>query len=304
MLSIQQIQYIIALADEKHFGKASEQCYVTQPTLSMQIKKAEEFLGHLVFDRSRSPLALTPFGEELIPVLRDIQSDYDKVEVLKDKFEGKFTERLKVAVIPTISSYLVPDMFDSWKKEMGNTELELIELKTEEIIDALNEQKIDMGIFAGPFVHDKMQVNPLFKEEIKAYYPDASSSVVMASELEEEHPWLLTPGNCLRTQMVHFCNIEKDENLKWNYEGGNIDLLMKMVDLEGGYTLVPYNYKRDDVKVKRIISSDGFVPVRDIIAVYPNRSIKSQSIKRIVRSIQLNYPPIPKDKQYQILNWK
>ncbi len=123
MISFQQIQYILAIEETRHFQKASDLCFVTQPTLSMQVKKAEETLGYSVFDRSSSPLSLTPFGEDLIPVLRELQIDFDNIQKLVLKSSGAYTERLRLAIIPTISPFMVPDMFDDWKSLLQNLTL-------------------------------------------------------------------------------------------------------------------------------------------------------------------------------------
>ncbi|PWL28766.1 MAG: hypothetical protein DCO96_08050 [Fluviicola sp. XM-24bin1] len=305
MISIQQIQYIITVAEERQFQRASERCFVTQPTLSMQIKKAEETLGNKIFDRSRSPLELTEYGSKLLPILRDVISEYNRVEALTKQEEGTFREQLRVAVIPTIAGYLLPDLFDKWKDELEDIELTIEEMKTEEILVALEEKTIDMGILAGPVQHPKWRTNILYHEEIYAYTPQFENRVIASSELEKEHPWLLSKGNCLRTQMVHFCELEPESDKGWNYEGGNIELLVKMVDLHGGYTLIPEHYAAS-LKVKGLnrIESDDLHenPAREIIAVCSNRTPKWHAIERLIRTVQLKYGQ--KDIQnLKLLNW-
>lgn len=305
MISIQQIQYIVTVAEERQFQRASERCFVTQPTLSMQIKKAEETLGNKIFDRSRSPLELTEYGSKLLPILRDVISEYNRVEALTKQEEGTFREQLRVAVIPTIAGYLLPDLFDKWKEELEDIELTIEEMKTEEILVALEEKTIDMGILAGPVQHPKWRTNILYHEEIYAYTPQMENRVISSSELEKEHPWLLSKGNCLRTQMVHFCELEPESDQGWNYEGGNIELLVKMVDLHGGYTLIPEHYAAS-LKIDGLnrIESDDLRenPAREIIAVCSNRTPKWHAIERLIRTVQLKYGQ--KDIQnLKLLNW-
>jgi LysR family hydrogen peroxide-inducible transcriptional activator len=117
MISLQQMQYIVILSEELQFQKASDRCFVTQPTLSMQLKKAEEQLGYAIFDRSTSPLSLTDFGKQLLPILREILSENDKIKLLKDRQNNIFVEEIKIGVIPTVAHYLVPTMFEKWKKK-------------------------------------------------------------------------------------------------------------------------------------------------------------------------------------------
>ncbi len=304
MLSIQQIDYIIALAEEKHFVRASERCFVTQPTLSMQIKKAEDALDNLIFDRSVTPIALTPFGEKLLPVLYDLKVDYAKINVIKEQAKGVYSERLKIAIIPTISAYMIPDLFLQWKNEFDNIEVQIEEQKTEQIIENLKANQIDLGIMAGPYNEQKVRTIPLYREEIKAYVPEIKGKVIETDDLEELHPWLLTQGNCLRTQMVNFCGIGRSELSDWNYEGGNIELLTKMVDMHAGYTLVPEYYSIHNTKGLRVIESkNGDRPAREIIGVFNKRNYKTESIEKILRTIQLKYAKQGKQENIRVLSW-
>lgn len=292
MISFQQIQYIIAVAEERQFQRASERCFVTQPTLSMQVKKAEETLSHLIFDRSRSPLTLTNYGEQLLPILRDILSEYGKIEVLTKKRNGTFKEQIKIAVIPTIAGYMIPSLYQKWRGVLKDVDLVIEEMKTEEIIVALEEKSIDLGILAGPLHRSKWRTSVLYQEEICVYAPHLGKKIVTPAELEEYHPWLLTKGNCLRTQMIHFCELNNQKTSNWNYEGGNIELLVKMVDLHKGYTLIPSNYlDLLGLNESTRIQSEKLkeFPAREIIAVCSNRSPKWSSMEKLIREIQLNY---------------
>lgn len=306
MISIQQIQYIVTVAEERQFQRASDRCFVTQPTLSMQIKKAEETLGNRIFDRSRSPLELTEYGTKLLPILRDVLSEYNRIEALSQLEQGTFREQLRIAVIPTIAGYLLPDLFDEWKQELDDIELTIEEMKTEEILVALEEKSIDLGILAGPVQHPKWRTNILYHEEIFAYTPQYKKRTIASSELEQEHPWLLSKGNCLRTQMIHFCELNGKSEQGWNYEGGNIELLVKMVDLHGGYTLIPEHYAAS-LKIEGLnrIESDGLHehPAREIIAVCSNRTPKWHAIERLIRTVQLKYGQ-REVKNLKLLDWK
>lgn len=306
MISIQQMQYIVAVTEERQFQRASERCFVTQPTLSMQIKKAEESLGNRIFDRSRSPLELTEYGNELLPILRDLLTEYDRIQALGNKENGTFKEQLRIAIIPTIAGYMLPELYDVWKQELADTELMIEELKTEEILVALEEKTIDMGILAGPVHHPKWRTSVLYHEEIYAYAPQLHNGIISPTDLEKQHPWLLRKGNCLRTQMIHFCELEDSNDNGWNYEGGNIELLVKMVDMHGGYTLIPKHYSdilgKNDLK--RIQSDDlQEFPAREIIAVSANRSSKWQAMERLIRSVQLKYGS-PEKTPLKLLNWQ
>lgn len=307
MLSLQQMHYIQVLSEELQFQKASEKCFVTQPTLSMQIKKAEDTLGHLIFDRTKNPMQLTAFGKEIMPVIRDILTENDKLKLICERLKGNIKEDIRLGIIPTVSAYMVHKMFDFWKRTSDNIILNIEEYKSEELIHKLEKKEIDIAIMAGPFNDLKYRTIPLYQEEIFVYCPDIESQEIQISQLENLHPWLLNKGNCLRTQMIKFCQINEKNGIdEWNYQGGNIDLLIEMVNRNGGYTLVPENYnlsEKTSLHLKRIQGIEG-APAREIIGIYNNRSIKKEPIEKILRSIQLQYSKPFSSNQYNVLNWK
>lgn len=309
MISLQQMQYILSVSDCRHFQRASEACFVTQPTLSMQIKKAEEDLGYLIFDRSRNPLTLTKYGEKLIVIIRDVLNELEKIPKLTKSMNGSYIEHLRIGIIPTISAYLVSDMFDKWKASLPHVQVTIEEMKSDELLIALEKKEIDLAIMAGPFNKSNVRTIPLFKEEIKAYLPSIKEEHIYSSQLSDLHPWLLSKGNCLRTQMIHFCGLGNELEGSWNYEGGNLELLLRMVDMKGGYSLIPEEYQRvlklDNSKCKRIYSTEtNEIPAREIIGFFPNRTAKWESIETIIRGIQINYGKNDSDTKYQILNWR
>ena len=310
MISIQQMQYILVLSEQKQFQRASELCFVTQPTLSMQVKKAEEDLGYAIFDRSKNPIELTIYGMKLIPLIRDVLNETGKIEVLTKKFKGIYKEQVRIGIIPTIASYLVADMFSLWQEKLKGIQLIILEQKTEELLVSLERKELDMAILAGPLNDSKMRTIPLFKEEILAFCPSLKNKTILTNDLNDLHPWLLSKGNCLRTQMIQFCEIKEDnESDSWNYEGGNIELLMKMVEQNGGYTLVPKNYHLNEHQRKQLRSiktragADEAVPAREIIAISPNKSLKWNSLDALIREVQVNYNKEREDIKMSVLNW-
>lgn len=306
MISIQQMQYIVVLSEEQQFQRASDRCFVTQPTLSMQIKKAEEQLGYLVFDRESSPLSLTSSGEKLLPILRELLSENEKIKRLSDQLKGHVKEEIRVGIIPTAASYLIPKLFGEWRKEFDTLKLTIHELKTVDVLAAMERKEIDLGIIAGPHLDARLRTIPLYQEEICIYAPSIVEDSLSMLELQEMHPWLLNQGNCLRTQMIHFCQLKKtvDEN-EWNYEGGNLPLIMEMVDRHGGYTLLPSNFHLTTQQQKgmKSIRDLAVSPAREIVALCSNRTAKMQGIEKLVRSIQFTYGN-PNQKSLQVLDWK
>ncbi|MEN9304544.1 MAG: hypothetical protein RL264_2973 [Bacteroidota bacterium] len=302
MISIQQMQYVLILSEELQFLRASERCFVTQPTLSMQIKKAEETLGHPIFDRSTTPLSLTAFGKELLPILREIMVENDRIKWLCERQNNSFKEEIKIGIIPTIASYMIPDLFGEWKELLPNVQLIIEELRTEELLLTMENKQLDLGLLAGPHYDPRVRTAPLFQEEILIYAPDFEGETMELLDLENRQPWLLSKGNCLRTQMMAFCKLNDQTPTEWNYQGGNLDLLVDMVTRFGGYTLVPANsHLNANIQLKRLHSPSGF-PAREVIGIFGNRSLKKASIETLLRSIQLRYGQ--QVEGLNLLNWK
>lgn len=307
MLSIQQMHYLVVLSETRNFVRASELCHVTQPTLSMQVKKAEQLLGHAVFDRDRNPVELTPFGNELIPVLRDILNEEQRLATITSKWNGTYKEEIRMGVIPTVAAYLVPELFSKWKAQLPGVQLVIEEMRTKDLLVAMLNKQVDVAILAGPASDPSFRTIPLYHEEIMAYTNEIKTPEVGIEQLTDLHPWLLTKGNCLRTQMVSFCGIQEgSDTANWSYEGGNIELLMNMVDQAGGYTLVPEFYRmtkkqRETLKHIRSGAIKNY-PAREIIALAGNRTTKWTSIERLIREVQLTFGA-KSSSDLEVLSW-
>ena len=185
---------------------------------------------------------------------------------------------------------------------MPTTQLTIRELKTEELLLAIEKREIDLGILAGPISDPKLRTTVLYEEEILAYTGRICDEEITTQELESMQPWLLTEGNCLRTQMVHFCQLEQ-EGEGWSYEGGNLTLLQEMVARQGGYTLVPLYSREEKEGYARIRSETNEHPARQVIALTANKSSKWPSMEKLIRDVQLRYGSKSKN-EFQLLSWK
>lgn len=306
MVTFTQIQYILSLLEHKNFQRAADACFVTQPTLSMQIKKAEDEIGSQIFNRDYSPIQLTKFGVQVVPYLRSIQDNFRDFNVLIEKSKGIYKAEVRMGIIPTIADYLVPELYGKWLEELGDVQLEIIELKSEQIIEHLENRKIDIGIMAGPYEGNFLKEQVLFNEEILIYAPSLSKSTVSELELSVLKPWLLSEGNCLRTQMMNFCNLKEDDKDDWSYEGGSLSLLLRMVDQQGGYTLLPNCYsKLLNIPDKHVKHFEGHKAARQIIAVHHKRSSKVPIIDDLVEGIRKANKGIRNSKErVELLPWK
>ncbi|MCO5268467.1 MAG: LysR family transcriptional regulator [Brumimicrobium sp.] len=305
MISPIQIEYILALLKHQNFQRAADACHVTQPTLSMQLKKAEDDVGYKIIDRDSQPIKLTKAGEMLLPFLLDINESYRDMDVQIQKLKGVYKSEIRIGIIPTIANYLVPELYSKWQSKLGDVHLDITELTTANLLDAIREKAIDFGIMAGPLNDPSLDQQILYNEDILVYAPGIQGSTISLSQLENKHPWLLSPGNCLRTQMINFCQLKEKQTISWNYEGGNLTLLVNMVEQEGGYTLIPSNYvpllNIDKKHLKRVEIHE---PFRQIIGVFMKRNTKRDEFTKIIRSIQhnknLDYQP---NKNSELLPW-
>jgi len=306
MITLQQMQYISVLAEELHFLKASERCFVSQPTLSMQVKKAEETLGGIIFDRSSIPLKLTSFGKQILPVVRDVLEENEKLTELMGRIKGNLIEEIKIGIIPTVAVYMIPSIFLLLKDSLTQAKITFEEMKSEELIVAIENHKIDLGIMAGPYVDVKIESIQLFREQILVYCRELTGDNLRLEQLQDLKPWLLNNGNCLRNQMWNFCELKNSrDTFDWDYHGGNIDLLMKMVEQNGGYTLIPENIEFPEEKrafLKTLENKNSF-PAREIVALFPRRTMKKSTINEIIKVIKSKFPTSDKGN-LTILDWK
>jgi len=288
MISQAQLEYIIALLKHDNFQRAAAECHVTQPTLSMQLKKAEDSIGYKIINRDTNPISLTDAGEQLLPQFTDILDGFEHLDIEIKKLKGTYKSEIRIGVIPTISNYLVPELYSKWKDQL-DVRLDIIELTSEKLLDALRNKEIDLGIMAGPLNDTQFENQILFHEEILVYAPTIKEDTVTLKQLEETQPWLLSPGNCLRTQMINLCQVKEKNTSSWNYEGGNLPLLTKMVEQEGGYTLIPSQFiPYLDIDPKDLKKIKDHSPIRQVIGLHMKRNTKKYSIQQIMRIIQHN----------------
>ena len=302
MISLVQINYILSLLEEKNFQRAADKCFVTQPTLSIQIKKAEKTLGGQLFNRETTPLEATPFLLSILPQLLLIEQDVKALEeeIVKESTGKK--ERIRIGIIPTVAHYMIPDLYGVFKSQLPNYEIELEEIRTSELLDKLALRKIDLAILSAPSSNHNFQVQKLFIEEIYFYFqhPIALKSI---NELKKLQPWLLSEGNCLRSQMINFCDLKNEAIEKWNYQGGNIDVLIRMVENYGGYTLIPANYPQKNLDQSKIVKISDTKPARNIVACYNRRTSKEPAFYKLFHAIQSIYAN-EKHENWELLSWE
>jgi LysR family transcriptional regulator, hydrogen peroxide-inducible genes activator len=245
-MNFQQLQYIIAVDSHRHFAKAAEKTFVTQPTLSMMIQKLEEELGIRIFDRTKHPVAPTPAGEEVIKRARQIMADVSLLKEFTQELRHEISGELKLAVIPTLAPYLLPLFLKSFMERYPQLRISIRELVTTDIIASLKNGDVDVGLLATPLHDDRIEEHPVFYEEFFAYAAAAEKvskkKYLLPRDIDLSKLWLLEEGHCLRNQVLNLCELKKKdfEHDRIHYEAGSIETLKNLVDHQDGITILPF----------------------------------------------------------------
>lgn len=301
MLTITQIEYILAVEKWKHFGKAAKECCISQPTLSMQLQKAESTLNIIIFDRSKSPILTTDEGkiiiEQCVKILFEYKKLFHVISEVRDEIAGDF----RLGVIPTICPYVVPLFVESFCNEFPKVNLIIEEMKTEKIIESLSEDKIDAGLLVTPLYNDGIIEKVLFYEPLLGYISEKSKlknrKRISPEELKRPGLLILNEGHCFRDQILNLCEYSENssgENILENlsFESGSLDALKKVALISGGHTVLPYLATTDMNKdeKKRLVEIEGRTPTREVSLVYSRSFLKESIIIALEESIVNSLP--------------
>lgn len=239
-MTLQQLEYVLALEKTRHFVRAAELCGVTQPTLSAMVQKLEDELGCKIFDRTSHPIVPTLAGEKIIKkaiaVMHNVNQLRESVTDIKESVSGQ----LNIAMIPTVAPYLLPRFIEVFRSDFPAVSMRVTEMRTESVIAKLQTAEIDMAILATPLDVPGILEVPLYYEKFAAYVSISESMwnkiEVLSTELPSDRLWVLEEGHCLRNQVFNFC---ESKSHSATYEAGSIDTLVKIVDVNGGHTIIP-----------------------------------------------------------------
>jgi len=298
-MTLTQLEYILAVNKFRHFGKAARSCFVTQPTLSMQLQKLEVELGVVIFDRSKSPVLTTSEGERIIDqarvIIREERRLLDLVQQSKDELAGEF----RLAVIPTLSTYILPLFLQAFVDKYPGLNLVIEESKTEEIVEMLAEDEMDAGLLVTPLNDDTLIERVLFYEPFYLFvapgHPLARRKKIRENDLELEEIWLLNKGNCFRDQVLNICSeSEKEEEVggKIRFESGNLETLKNMVLTSSGYTVLPHLAVSQLSAQRRKLIREFHppVPTREVSLVYARTVLKERVIDALEETILKRLP--------------
>lgn len=240
-MTLQQLEYILALDRHRHFLKAANSCGVTQPSLSAMIQKLEEELGVRIFDRNTVPITPTPVGQNIIQQARSVLFQITQLKESIRTEQKEVRGSLNLSVIPTVAPYLLPRFFETFSTLYPDIKVTISEMQTSVILERLLSAKIDLAILATPLDKSELLEVPLYYEKFIAYVsptdPLYTQKELKPSELPLERIWLLQEGHCLRNQVMNLCG--KIQDSPCVYEAGSIDTLIRIVDRNGGFTVLP-----------------------------------------------------------------
>jgi LysR family hydrogen peroxide-inducible transcriptional activator len=311
-MTITQLEYIIAVDTYRNFALAASKVFVTQPTLSMQIKKLEEELGVVIFDRSKKPVIPTPIGEQVLIQARQIVKEFNKVQDIIDDQLTVVSGELRVGIIPTLSPYLLPDFIPAFLRKYPDVHLSVEELMTDQILYQLNNDLLDVGILVTPIKGGNFTEVPLFYEDFLIYLEKEHALLERESidikDLNLNEMWLLKEGHCFRNQMINLCGEKAMEEVdrKFKFESGSLETLKRLVDKQGGYTLLPQLAvkdlsKREQERVRRFSPPQ---PVREVSLIIHRSFLKRKLIELLREEIMRCLPKDLIDKQGKsIVNW-
>lgn len=298
MITLTQLEYVVAVDTHRHFGKAAEQCFVTQPTLSMQIKKLEEELEVIIFDRSMQPLIPTDVGQRIIEQARAVLTQAEELKNIIKDHKNQVSGVLRLGIIPTLAPYLLPRFIGRYKRAYPNILIRVEELTTQNIINLLHKDLLDAGILITPLREEKIIEKPVFYEEMMVYahpdHPLHRKETITPADLSAHDIWLLSDGHCFRNQVVNLCSYLSGAGgqLPFQFEAGSLETIMKIIEREGGITLIPelagYDLKETDKK--NVLRFSHTKPLREVSLVYSRHFAKHRLINLLEKEVREAVP--------------
>jgi LysR family hydrogen peroxide-inducible transcriptional activator len=292
-MTITQLEYIVAVDTYRSFVLAAEKCFVTQPTLSMQVQKLEDTLGIKIFDRSKQPVTPTEIGIEIIEQARIMLAESEKIkEIITDR-QKELSGELKVGIIPTVSPYILPKIISGFIQKYPQVKLIVWEQTTEEIIQQLKLGTLDCGIMSTPLRESSLTEIPVFYENFVAYVSKHSKlskkKSISPEDIDMEEIWVLNEGHCMREQVLNICQRRKATKgfLHFEYNTGSVETLKRMVDQNNGATILPELAlaELNDKQLDRVRYFKSPEPAREVSIVIQKNFLKRRMIEALKNEI-------------------
>ena len=289
-MTITQLKYTLAVAEHGNFTTASEKCFVTQPTLSMQVQKLEEELGITIFNRSTKPLQVTEVGEKVLNQARKIIEESTRMNDVISEEKGIIGGTLKVGIIPTVTSTLLPLFLNIFTKKYKNVDLKIEEFNTETLVQKLEDNSIDCAIAATPLSNDKVLERPLYYEPVVPYVPKhhslSGNKYLELDDLTNGDLLILQDGHCFRNQVLNLCSLE-DLNKQYELKSGSFETLINLSNNGPWMTIIPYLHSNNlsPKNIENIIPFQDPAPAREISMIYSKSQLKLPVINALMSNI-------------------
>lgn len=242
-MTIIQLEYLLAVANCGSFSQAAERCFVTQPSLSMQVKALEEELGVVLLDRSKKPVIPTEAGFVVLEQARETLRAYNYIKEAVAQLRGETAGKLRLGVIPTIAPYLLHKFIPAFVRDYPRVELEISEMVTADIVDALKRDRIDAALVASGTCGEGILEQELFNDRFFAYVspenPLYERQNVRIEDIDVKDLVILSAGNCMRDQILELCQAKREMPSHYSFESGSLDTLMRIVDCTSCLTVIP-----------------------------------------------------------------
>ncbi len=300
-MTLTELKYIIAVARERHFGRAAESCHISQPSLSVAVRKLEDELGVQLFERRSQEVTPTPIGEAIVEQALKVIDEVRRVEQIAAQGQDPLSGPLRLGVIFTISPYLTPGLVREMLKVAPNMPLILTENYTDHLLEQLRDGKIDVAIMALPINEPGMMLAPLYDEDfvvtVPSNHPWAERDTINRDEVQSENLLLLGQGHCLRDQILAVCPERNRRNITTDIqktvEGSSLLTIRHMVAQGLGVTVLPKTalHEADKDPLIRAIPFEGTAPTRRVIIVWRrsfNREPAIEVIRQAVRNLSLD----------------
>ena len=283
-MNLRDLKYIVEVAREKNFARASEKVFVSQPALSMQIKKLEETLGVEIFERDKQNFLITPVGAEIIKKAEIILQESEEIKMIAKNSKDPHKGEIRIGAFPTVASYFLPNFVKNIHKKFPHLKIFLIEAKSNELITKLKSGEIDFCLLAMPIKDDNLIGEKIFSEKFLLAtpkgHPFSKKSKIQIKELRKQELMLLEDGHCMRDQALEICSMVKAfENQ--DFKATSLETLRQMVANGTGITLMPEIAVRSDDKISYVKIFNA--PFRTIGIYYRKSSVQKNLIKEIIK---------------------
>lgn len=296
-MTLTQLKYLIAVDTHRRFATAAEVCYISQPSLSMQIQKLEEELGLRLFKRDHYPVVPTLAGEQIIQQARVVLRESERIQKIARRQKDQLQQHLRLGVIPTLAPYLLPFFITDFSREFPDVKLTISELPTDELLDSLKREQIDAGLMVTPSEEDHIEEHPLFYESFVVYlsddHPLAAQKEIGLKEMDLNEVLLIHEVHCIRSQVINLCRDSgqpKPQNIE--YAAGSIETLKRIVEMQNGITVLPElaTYDFTPAQKKRTRRFKEPSPVREVSLTVNKGHLKNELTEQLAQYIMDSLP--------------